>query len=362
MPEFSHIRLKDYLESLHRSSVEVVGVARLGEPIENADLKGYGYGSPLRIEYDVSGRRCSAVLETVSAGPFGHEHMADRAQILLWDHHAFNDLPGHVRSLDVGGFRSAGDLVSLGNVDEFFVLMEFAEGRPYADDLVRIRDRGECNQIDAARCDALARYLVNIHKVRGPDPGLYVRRIRELVGHGECIMGLADSYPACYQFIDAALLERIEKKCVEWRWKLKKLTHRLRQVHGDFHPWNLLFREGIDFSVLDRARGEWGEPADDVTALAFNFFFFSLQRHGRLEGAFEMLWRRFWDRYLEQSGDGELLEVTAPFFAFRGLVMASPVWYRNLPENVRRKLFTFVENVLAEERFEPERANAYAEA
>ena len=35
-------------------------------------------------------------------------------------------------------------------------------------------------------------------------------------------------------------------------------------MHGDFHPWNLLFREGVEFSVLDRSRGEWGEPADDV--------------------------------------------------------------------------------------------------
>jgi hypothetical protein len=362
VPELSHVRLKSYLEALHRSPVEVKGLARLGEPLEKADLKGYGYGSPLRVEYEVAGKRRSAVLETVRAGAFGHEDMADRAQALLWDHRAFNDLPKHVRSLDVGGFRAGGELVSLGNVDELFVLMEFAEGSPYADDLARIRERGRLEELDLARCDALADYLVEIHGVRGQDPGLYVRRVRELVGHGECIMGLADSYPEHHGFIDAALLERIEKKCVEWRWRLKTRVHRLRQVHGDFHPWNLLFRAGTDYSVLDRARGEWGEPADDVTSLALNYFFFSLQSRGRLEGPFETLWRRFWARYLESSQDRELLEVTAPFFAFRGLVMASPVWYPKLAESVRRKLFAFVENVLAAPRFEPERANAYAEA
>ena len=100
----------------------------------------------------------------------------------------------------------------------------------------------------------------------------------------------------------------------------------------------------------------------DVTSLAFNYFFFSLQRSGRLEGAFETLWNRFWERYLERSDDRELLDVVAPFFAFRGLVMASPLWYPKLQESVRRKLFTFVESVLATPRFEPKRANEYAGA
>lgn len=161
--------------------------------------------------------------------------------------------------------------------------------------------------------------------------------------------------------MDAALLERIEKACVGWRWRLRAYTHRLRQVHGDFHPWNLLFREGTDFTVLDRARGEWGEPADDVTSLALNYLFFSLQAHGRLAGAFETLWRGFWDRYLAATNDRELLLVAAPFVAFRGLVMASPLWYPKLDEGVRRKLFALIENVLAAPRLEPERANAYLE-
>ena len=44
-------------------------------------------------------------------------------------------------------------------------------------------------------------------------------------------------------------------------------------MHGDFHTWNILFREGTDFSVLDRSRGEWGEwgeAVDDVICLALN--------------------------------------------------------------------------------------------
>jgi len=298
------------------------------------------------------------VLETISPGPFGHEHMSDRAQVHLWSHEAFNRLPHHVRSLDVGGFQIDGKLLSLGKLEELFILMEYVEGMEYAQDLVRLRDSIELTDLDLARADALCDYLLEIHRMSGPAPGLYVRRIRELLGHGECIMGLIDSYPPRHGFITSDLLESIEQRCVAWRWRIKGLTHRLRQVHGDFHPWNILFRTGTDFTVLDRSRGEWGDPVDDVVCLTMNYLFFSLQRSERLEGNLEMLFRRFWDRYLEKSGDRELLKVAAPFFAFRGLVMASPLWYPELTEGVRRKLFAFIQGVLDVDSFDPGRVNA----
>jgi aminoglycoside phosphotransferase (APT) family kinase protein len=297
----------------------------------------------------------------MAPGPFGHEHMADRAQALLWSHGAYNRLPRHVRSLDVGAIGRGEGLVSLGDAEEFFVVTEFAEGRGYNEDLTRLRDTGALSDLDQARADALCDYLAGIHGLRGPDPGLYVRRIRDLAGHGECVMGLSDSYPERHGFITSALLEEIEHRVVAWRWRLRGRVHRLRQVHGDFHPWNLLFREGTDFVALDRSRGEWGEPADDLTCLTLNYLFFSLQRSGRLDGGFETLFRRFWDRYLERTGDAEILEVAAPFFAFRGLVMASPVWYPRLDESVRRKIFAFMRGVLDAPRFEPERVNALLE-
>jgi hypothetical protein len=348
--------LSEYLARLHGVQVRNLRVTPLGGGRQGD--KGYGYGIPLRVDYEVDGKPRRAVLESVRPGPFGHEHMADRAQALLWAHDAFNRLPRHVVALDVGAVHRNGELVALGNAEEFFMLADFIEGREYADDLLWLKAGGELRSLDLQRADALCDYLVEIHRVRGPDSGLYLRRIRELVGHGECIFGVVDSYPEDGP-VSRDLLEKIEHRCVAWRWELRRRTHRLRQVHGDFHPWNIMFREGADFSVLDRSRGEWGEPADDVTCLALNYLFFSLQRSGRLEGDFETLWLRFWDRYLERSGDAELLEVAAPFFAFRGLVMANPVWYPSLREGLRHNMLQFVLNVLGEPRFDPRRANGY---
>jgi len=354
---FTPAALATCLEKMHGRAVREVRIAPLGAGSQGD--KGYGYGIPLRIDYLLEGEPRKAVLETVRPGPFGHEHMADRAQLVLWAHRAFGALPRHVASLGSGALRAGGELVELGDAQEFFLVTEFVEGTEYAGDLLRLRGGQPLGERDLARADALADYLAQIHARRGSDPGLYARRVRELVGHGECIFGVVDSYPERFAFIDAGLLRSIEHRCLDWRWKLKGRAERLRQVHGDFHPWNILFREGVDFTALDRSRGEWGEPADDVACLTLNYLFFSLQRSGRLEGGFEMLFRRFWERYLERSADAALLEVVAPFYAFRALVMASPVWYPTLEEAVRRRLFDFLLSVLGEERFDPARANAY---
>ena len=80
---------------------------------------------------------------------------------------------------------------------------------------------------------------------------------------------------------------------------------------------------------------------------------------GRLEGPFELLFRTFWDNYLAKTNDQEMLEVAAPFYAWRGLVVASPVWYPRLPASVRKSLFNFIRNVLAADAFDPDDANRY---
>ena len=355
-------QIQRYLSSLLQQPITVKGLTTLGhEPTDIRD-KGFGYGTPVRVDYEAADQKPhTAVIHTISAGPFGHEHMADRARILLWEHKTFNRLPRHVRALDVAGFDSNEELVSLGKVDELCLLTEFIEGTGYFCDLERIRESGVATSLDFERADALCDYLAEIHREPVNDVGLYTRRIRELVGDGECIMGLADSYPP-HPIITAKVLEEIERRCVTWRWRLKNWAHRLRQVHGDFHPWNILFQNGVEFALLDRSRGEYGDPADDVTCLTANYLFFSLQRSGRLEGCFHNLFLRFWDRYLEKTGDPQILEVVAPYFAFRGLVMASPLWYPNLPETVRQRLVTFILTVLDNPAFDPREVNRYCGA
>jgi len=359
MRTISRQALARYLLDRFGPGTRLLSYGAIGKPSSRREHKRYGYGTPVKVTFRVGSRVRSAVLETMKPGPFGHEHMADRAQAILWDYESYGRLPRHVKALDVGALDGKQALFSVAAAREFFVLNEWAEGVTYHRDLDRLAKGAALRTLDRERAIALARYLAQIHSTKRRDADLYRRRLRELIGHGECIMGLTDSYPAQCGFITGDLLRTIEEVCNRWRWRLRDKAGRLSQVHGDFHPYNVLFRSGTDFSVLDRSRGEWGEPADDVTAMTTNYLLNSLIRWGRLQGPFEVLFRLFWDTYVEASRDKEVTATAAPFFAFRGLVVASPVWYPNLSMEVRRKIFRFIENVLDMPRFEPERVNEY---
>ena len=361
MPRINIDAIQDYLISVFKDKVSIQYIGQLGKKKERQEkrLKAFGYGLPYLIEAEVGKKKKSMVLETIKKGSFGHEHFSDRAQINIWQNSSFNKLPKHVKSFDVGAFTKKGSLKSLGDCTEYFILTEKADGDLYHLDLDKIKDTKRMTELDLRRCSALSDYLVKVHEKKGKNPGLYVRRARELLGHGECIMGLIDSYPPNLKYIDEHSLKNIEKKCVEWRYVLKKRVHRLSRVHGDFHPWNILFRKGSDFTVLDRSRGEWGEPADDVTSLSINYLFYSLQSNGKLAGNFEKLFMNFWENYIEKTKDYEIFEVIQPFFAWRGLVIASPIWYPNLSEDVRIKIFNLINNVLNLDIFNPKDVNSY---
>jgi hypothetical protein len=349
-----------YLRGILYQDLEVLSMRRMGETLATSeDIKGFGYGSPLLIEYVSGGKKGSLVLSTMRVQHgFGHDHFSDRARILLWQNSTFGRLPRHVSSLDVGYFTADGRLVSSGGAREYFLLMAKVEGREYFYDLERVKEEG-ATELDRRRALALSDYLATIHSVKRDCPPLYQRKIREIVGDGECIMGILDDYPETPDFLESGELCEIEKLCVEWRWKLRSLTSRLCQVHGDFHPWNVIFREGTDFTVLDRSRGEWGEAADDITAMAMNYIFYSVQKSSRLTGGLKDLFELFFENYLERSGDGDLLRVIAPFFAFRAAVVASPTWYPLLSGDTRRTLFNFLENLLRAEEFEYRDVNSY---
>ena len=99
-------KVQRYLEQHLGGPVRLLRVSVLGHEPGTDALKGYGYGVPVKVDFEFDGTPHAAVIETVTPGPFGHEHMADRAQIVLWSHAAFNRLPRHVRGLRWPGFRT----------------------------------------------------------------------------------------------------------------------------------------------------------------------------------------------------------------------------------------------------------------
>lgn len=345
---FDHEHLQEYLSRLLDLPVQVKSIS---------PLRGIGSNktsSPrhaLRIDYDVGGIPSRAVLEMETFDPelkAGLEVHASAGKTL-------SPIPRHARVLGASGMESGGSLVPLSGMKNRLFLTEFVEGRAYGEDLVRLKLGGFSIDRDRHRADALAEHLAEIHNRRGHEPKVYVDRIRELLGHAGGILGMIDGFPPQEGLLIPELLEHLEHRSLKWRWRLKGRTHRLRRIHGDFHPWNILFRDGTDFTVLDRSPIQWGEPADDVACLTMPYLFFALQSQGESRKMLIELFGQFWSTYVEKSGDSDILDVAAPFLVRHALSLASPVWYPDLNLKVRRCLFSFMFRVLEASRFDPNR-------
>lgn len=294
----------------------------------------------------------------------GHDYPSDRAQVFLLDLETYNKLPKHAKAIDVLAEMPDGSIKSIGGGKEYYLLMERVEGRDYFNDLREFYKKERLDSGDSSKIKAMVSYLSGIHSVKKESRSLYWRKIRDIIGHGECLMGVFDMYP------DGVLsykeMAEIEKMCVDWRARLKTKTHRLCQIHGDFHPGNIWFKENneqgdtkeIDFILLDRSRGPFGDAADDVTALCINYIFFSVMYYGEVRGPYLEGLNLFFEEYIRQTNDNELLEVVAPFFAFRGAVVANPIFYPELSKDARDKIFKFLKYILSVERFDIDRINA----
>jgi hypothetical protein len=352
--------LPDLTQLGTRLGGRVIDVAPLGkETPSGATTKTMGYGRPQLVTVRrPDGQIARYVFHLAKDDDFGHDRRADRAEGQLLAFDSFPLVPGHVAAVDVGAIGASGELMSLRDVGELYLVTQYAPGEPYATDLRRIARTGEAEVRDLDRVRRLVDVLVHLHALPGTRPAAYTRAIRDLLGHGEGIFGIIDGYADDVPLAPPERLRGIEALCLEWRWRLKGRTERLRRTHGDFHPFNILFDDEDHVVLLDTSRGSQGDPADDVACLGLNYLFFALERPGAWRHGLGRLWDLFWSTYLERSGDLDLLGAVAPFLAWRGLVLANPRWYAGLSPTHRAHLLGFVERALAAPRFDPRAAHA----
>ena len=356
------ITLREALEDWTRRlapGARIERLRRLGtdeaEPDEGT-AKGVGYGTAVLLEIAApEGGRKRLVFRTSRNNAFGHDRRSDRAAEALLAYDTAARIPSHAGVVDVGAILGDGSLESLAGAGELYFVTEYLPGTPYADDLRRIGQGGGLTELDWAREKALADYLARLHAEKLDDPDGYRRAVRDLIGHGEGLFGLADSFREDAPGAPLERVRRIEALAVDWRWRLRGREHRLCRTHGDFHPFNILFDEGAKPLLLDASRGCQGDPADDVVCLAVNYLFFALE-HPETAPDFKALWRAFWHGYLTATRDDEILESAPPYLAWRVLVLANPLWYPHAREQTRRTLLDAAEKALESGRFDPVRA------
>ena len=340
--------VEKYIRELFSGEALGIDITKLGEGVQ---------GAGFLIEINTAEGVKTYVIKSLFPEGLEHDYPADRAGVFLLDLDEFKNLPKHVKAVDVLSEMADGSIKSIGGGSEYYLLMEKAEGRHYFNDLAAFAGKNRLEDGDIEKVRAMTSYLAKIHSVKKESRQLYLRKVRDTIGHGECLMGVFDTYP------DGTLspeeIADIEKKCVDWRARLRPKFNRLCQVHGDFHPGNIWFKDSGDFILLDRSRGPWGDAADDITALTINYIFLSINNYGILQGPYLEALNLFYENYINETEDTGVLEVAAPFYAFRGAVVANPAFYPDVSPENRRKIFNFIHGVLDDETFKIEKVNEY---
>lgn len=348
--------IKRYLSKRFEGNVKDISVKKLGSGV-------LGTGYSLNFKHNNKDKKL--VLKSLFTSNLGKDHFSDRAQSLILAHDSYNQMKNHIRSHDVISLQDSGKLFSLGNPKEFFILMETAQGKDLFNDLEDIKSTGILKEEHKKKIILLSDFLVNIHKKKHKDISLYRRKIRDTIGSGESLLGILDMYPDKEYHKFENSWKKIIKISIDY-WSISRtLVHRLSEIHGDFHPGNLWFKED-KLTILDRARGRFGEPADDISAFIINLIFFSVIKEGSFKGEFKEIFDIFWNNYFKKTKDREMRKILAPYLAFRAAVICNPLFYnddffngKEKAASVREKMINFALNSLQDKEFFPEKIDDY---
>jgi hypothetical protein len=353
--------LEDYLETLFGAPTKLISIEKIGEGFHNAGFL---------IILSISNQIKRIVMRIVRGDTgWGHDYLSDHSSVLLLQHNLLRSAPVGTcsESFDVAALTSDGTIKSIGESIEFLHFVDEipeSESSPYSKDLFKIAEKQSLSDNDILRARVIAEYLAKLHSQKNQNPNLYSRHIRDLIGHGEMLMGVIDTYPPSINldFTSIEELERIEVETVHWRNRIKYSSKRCSRIHGDVHPFgNVRFKKDNSILALDMSREKFGEPADDVAGMSINYLFFSIWKHGKLTPHFEKLFKIFLDEYINKTKDKDILRYMPPFYAFRGTVIAHPLYYPDLETFKRRKIFNFILNVINDKEFNPDTLESYIE-
>src|ERR1700690_498102 len=221
--------LKTYVRATF-ADVTYIDISKLGSGVQ---------GSGYLINMCTAGVCKSYVVKTLFPEGLGHDYPSDRAGVFLLDLDEYKNLPGHVRALDVLAELEDGGVKSVVGGKEYYLLMEVAEGIDYFKDLEAFRNKEKLDAAGISKIKAMASYLARIHSEKKESRSLYLRKVRDTIGHGECLMGVFDTYPD--GTLSSAEMADIEKMCIDWRGHPRGKKKTLSLFYRGFFPAPILF-------------------------------------------------------------------------------------------------------------------------
>lgn len=209
-------------------------------------------------------------------------------------------------------------------------------------------ERGELTGRDETAIRAVAGKFASVHSAKGPTseyrPFLRTAFGTELLGY----MDGLETQPAGDERIEIVV------RWARWWGNLRWREERCRALLGPLaHPEAIPVPPPPRAPQSESRNPQFGEPAYDLARFAIHLPAVALSTAPRFSGPMRDLLRLFFDRYLEVTGDDEVLRVLPPFLSLAAVEVAGKDAARYAPAVPH--LCRFAERVIAEEEFDPRR-------
>lgn len=239
---------------------------------------------------------------------------------------------------------------------EIYQVQEYGgQGKTYLDMIDEKANKKEIDSEDKEEIDKIVDFIVKIHKVKHPSKdekkliAIYNDCLRSVIGNPEYLLLLLHGIPKDNPLLSpkggqgefiALMLENMHY--------FKDRPERLVALHGDFWGANVFFREDGSFFVIDYSRMPWGDPGFDI---GFWMSQYVLKSHMGNKEYFQQLGKYFLEKYIEKTGDREIVKTIVYSLGLVSVMYASPVWVPGLDNNVRKAFFEHVCGMLKKKEF-----------
>lgn len=358
------------LSSKHYNEIAQINIEKLSsflskvlnKRIERVDLKPLGLGShSYSYLVNIPEINENIVLKFILGdGGWGHEYISDRLNLLSFQHIYGSNLSNSLNSYGIGIINSDDEIIFFDDVEEVFQVIDCfpKESLLLTHYLSKSFNSSNEKRIYKIIEDS-ATWLAKLHSTPikinlSLSKDLYKRHIRNLVGHGEMVLGVLDQFPEPNdnKFVNEKQLVKIEKLFIDWRYRLKYNSSRIKRIHGDFHSNNILVIPNEKLIFLDFSREAYGESADDVSCFIGFIIYISFLEHQSLIEPYLDLIKIFLSNYENSTLDSNLKSIIPPFLAYRLLAKCNPRLYKSLSDEIRKKIIDVTIRLLNEKQFE----------
>ncbi len=344
---------------MEKEELSKVLTSRIGKEVIVTDIQlvGSGYHSE-GYKIITKDGNCYFV-KKIKSEDLGFEFPERKVNSLLVSHGMLKrHMNSHPNSIGIAiKNQSLKFLPEINDKTEVYHFQEYGgEGKNYLEILNSKQNKNELDSIDKEEIEQLVDFVAKIHSVKHPSQdkrkltAVYNDWLRSVIGHPEYLLQLLHAIGEDSPALKPKDQGKYLALMLENMHYFKNKPERVVALHGDFWGANAFFRQDGTLFMIDYSRMPWGDAGFDI-GFWISVYLMGYHKDKERSKYFRKLGEYFLDKYIEKTGDKEVLNTMVYSLGLVAAMYASPTWVPGIDSDVRIKYFNHVCEMLKRKEF-----------